>query len=97
MASSYDQSVKYDAGKDRWSLLPMASIRQVVKVLTYGAAKYQDEGWRKVEPARYLDALYRHLYEWGMGRTHDEESGLPHLAHALCNLVFLFELTGGDE
>jgi len=97
MGSDYDQTCKLDAGKDRWSLLPLASIRQVVKVLTFGARKYSVDSWREVEPERYLDAAYRHLYEWRMGRKNDEESGLHHLAHALCNLVFLYELTGVER
>lgn len=49
-----------------------------------------------VPPAiRYRDALMRHVcaYLRDPGGT-DAESGLPHLAHAACNIAFLLELEG---
>jgi probable DNA repair protein len=38
---------------------------------------------------RYFSAAMRHLVAWKEGSTHDLESGLPHLAHAVCCLLFL--------
>jgi hypothetical protein len=86
--------------KDRWDLLPLGTIREIVKVLGYGSRKYKDWNWIHVEDAkeRYYSALLRHLVAWRTGESHDPESNLHHLAHVLCNGVFLlwFEL-GGDE
>jgi hypothetical protein len=31
----------------------------------------------------------RHLSAWQQGEEIDEESGLPHMAHAMCNLRML--------
>lgn len=42
---------------------------------------------------RYLDALYRHLNAFRLGETHDHESGLHHLSHALTNIAFLHYLS----
>lgn len=86
--------VKHDRGKDRWDLLPSGSARELVQVLTFGAAKYHPDNWRKVPDARarYYAAAMRHLAAWRDGEQLDEESGLPHLAHALCCIVFLREL-----
>lgn len=42
---------------------------------------------------RYLDALYRHLQAYRSGESHDPESGLHHLSHALTNIAFLHYLT----
>lgn len=87
-------SVKYDDKKDRWDLLPLRAIKQVVKVLTFGAEKYAPDGWRTVPNPieRYYAAHLRHLTAWREGEEMDSESGLPHLAHALCNLLFIYEL-----
>jgi hypothetical protein len=82
---------KDDNEKDRWDLLPVDPIRQLVKVLTFGARKYADDNWMKVPGARrrYYSAAMRHLTAWYDGEQLDPESGLPTLAHALCCIVFL--------
>lgn len=91
---------KDDAGKLRYDLVPLLAERQVVEVLTFGAAKYGDDNWRHVpEPGpRYFAAARRHLAAWAGETRLDPESGLPHLAHAITCLMFLAELdtpTGG--
>lgn len=81
--------IKHDHGKPRWSLLPMDAVEDVVRAITYGAAKYSDGNWQHVDPARYHDALFRHLKAWSCGERLDPESGLPHLAHAGASLLFV--------
>ena len=85
---------KDDTGKLRYDLLPMHAIDEIVGVLTFGAKKYAPDNWRHVEDAekRYYAAAMRHLSAWCQGEVEDEESGLSHLAHAACCLVFLMEL-----
>lgn len=87
--------VKFDDGKPDWSLLPLDAIEEVVKVMSFGAKKYTRDGWRAVPNAedRYLAAMFRHIRAHRSGEEFDEESGLPHLAHAATCLVFLLELT----
>ena len=83
---------KADGGKPKPRLLheSMAgAVASVVDVLTFGAAKYSDDNWKNVEPKRYTDALYRHLNAHHKGEANDAESGLPHLAHAACCVLFL--------
>lgn len=94
-----DQSIKADGGKIRPTLVPSSLIRAVATIREYGVQKYGDpENWRKVEPQRYRDALYRHLLAYiDDPEGKDEESGLPHLWHLACNAAFLIELEEKDE
>lgn len=82
---------KYDSNKPRYSLLPENTVLNVVQVLEYGAIKYEVNNWQKVPDARtrYYDAAMRHIDDWWNGSEIDEESSLPHLAHAICCLLFL--------
>jgi len=82
---------KYDADKLRWDLLDLGLVEEVVKILTFGAKKYAPNNWQKVDNAedRYYAALLRHLVEYRKGNKIDEESGISHLSHAACNIIFL--------
>ena len=94
-----DQIVKADSGKVRPSLVPSSLIRAVARIREYGVKKYGDpENWRKVEPQRYRDALYRHLLAYiDDPQGKDEESGLPHLWHLACNAAFLIEMEENND
>lgn len=95
MSTLSDQSNKADGGKIKPRLLigDMAgAIEHVSAVLTYGVEKYEECGWREVDPKRYEDALLRHYLAWNSGNVYDEESGLLHLAHLACNAMFLLQL-----
>lgn len=89
-----NEGVKYDQGKLRWSLVPQGVMSQYVKVLEYGAAKYAPDNWQRVPQAttRYYDAAMRHISAWWEGEMDDPETGLPHLAHAMCCITFLMWL-----
>ena len=82
---------KKDHGKPMWDLLPYKQIAKIVDVLTFGAKKYGPNQWQEVDNPRdrYFAAMMRHLTAWRGGKSIDEESGLPHLAHAGCCLLFL--------
>ena len=87
---------KHDGGKLRYSLLPKGTVNEVLKVLEFGAKKYAPDNWMKVDNAqtRYYDAALRHITAWHEGEKLDSETGVSHIAHALCCLHFLmwFEL-----
>lgn len=93
-----DQVAKADSGKPRPTLVPVALIRAVTAVREYGCKKYRSpDNWRKVDPQRYRDALYRHWLEYLDGEKADKESGLPHLWHIACNVAFLIVMEGDGE
>lgn len=94
-----DQRNKADGGKILPRLLigdmPDA-VSHVSAVLSYGAEKYEERGWREVDPARYEDALLRHYLEYRGGQLVDKESGIHHLAHLACNVMFMLQLSLED-
>jgi hypothetical protein len=42
-----------------------------------------------MEWTRLVGAVLRHTFAWMRGESIDPESGLSHLAHAACGLLFL--------
>lgn len=85
--------VKHDCDKPAADLVPPRAIEQVARVLAFGAQKYDADNWIKCDRTRrYPAAAMRHLWAWFRGETNDPESGLPHLAHAACCVLFALEL-----
>jgi hypothetical protein len=82
---------KNDHNKPAWHLLPFSAVKPIVDVLTFGAEKYAPEQWKNVPDAknRYFSAMLRHINAWWSGEINDQESGMHHLAHAGCCLLFL--------
>ena len=86
--------IKYDGEKPMMHLLPPKAINEVAKVLTFGAQKYDEENWRKLDnlQSRYSSGALRHIFAHIDSETLDTESGLSHLAHAICWLLFKLEI-----
>lgn len=100
----------YGTNEDRWHVLhdtyrayrnlPWKALTEVSKVLTFGANKYSPYNWQKgFNWSRIESACKRHIIAWQSGEELDPETGLSHLAHAVCNLLFLvhFEVTNIGE
>ena len=87
---------KADEGKLDWSLLPLEPVEDVVRVLMAGAVKYTPGNWKKIpdHERRYYNAAMRHLTAWQKGELVDAETGISHLAHATCCLLFLMAREG---
>lgn len=82
--------LKYDAGKPSMSLIDREALIQLANVLDYGARKYSAHNWRKgIQWSRTIDAAIRHLVAFNDGEDMDPETGLNHIAHAMCNCMFL--------
>jgi len=83
---------RFNKGKLRVDLIPKFAQEQWVRVLTYGAEKYNDENWKNGLSWRSCSAsLQRHLDAFLKGEDFDLESGELHLAHAMANVSFLLE------
>jgi hypothetical protein len=89
------QGRKFDSEKPEYGLLPPLCLDEVARVLTAGAKKYDRDNWKYVEdgPRRYFDAAQRHLWAYKRGENLDPETGMSHIAHAICSLMFIYDVT----
>ena len=73
-------------------LIGVKAMYELARVLEFGAQKYSEWNWMKGLPyMRTVGSLRRHLDLWIAGEDYDSETGLSHLAHAMCNIMFLLE------
>jgi len=81
---------RYNGGKPDLSLIPLVTLEDEARVWMYGARKYKAFNWMKgMDWSHPLACALRHLAAFQAGEDNDPESGLPHLAHAMCNLRML--------
>lgn len=87
-----DTGVKYDSGKPDMSLLSTVALVELTRVLDFGAKKYAPNNWRKgIHQTRLLAAALRHIFAYLGGESDDPETGLCHIAHAMCCCMFILE------
>lgn len=85
-----ENGIKRDTGKPSLSLLDRTALEQISKVLDFGAEKYDAHNWRKgIRYTRLIDAMLRHIHAFNDGENTDPESGLSHMAHVGCCVMFL--------
>ncbi len=81
------------AKKPRLSLVPPAGLVYAALAMANGADKYGAYNWRekKVQAMIYLEACMRHVLSWQDGEELAQDSGIPHLGHALACLLILID------
>ncbi len=85
-------ATKYDGDKVPVELLPSEALEEIAKVLAFGKKKYDAWNWAKgFKWTRLIGAAIRHLYAYQRGEDKDPESGLSHIAHAGCCILFLLQ------
>jgi hypothetical protein len=85
-------ALKFDGAKPRVELLPFAALEETSKVLAFGVEKYGEHNWRNgFKWSRLLGAMLRHIFAFLRGEDNDPETGLSHMAHAACCVLFLLE------
>lgn len=88
------EGIKHDKDKPRTDLLPSSALVEVAKVLAHGSDKYGPWNWAKgLAWSRVYGAALRHLFAWVEGEDKDPETGLSHLAHVGCCVLFLLQYT----
>lgn len=101
-ANQEDKATKYDFGKLRWDLMPYDALEKLIEVFSHGAAKYNDENWRKgMSWKRMYRAAISHLQKAFRGRDIDEDSGCWSLAmtawYCLCLINYQINNIGTDD
>lgn len=88
--SEGDLGKKFDQDKLRVDLVPVEGVEAAARVLTFGAKKYGDRNWELgMKHSRLYGAVLRHLFAHWRGETYDQETGYPHLHHAVCACMML--------
>lgn len=91
--SKLKEGTKHDQEKPAMQYLSNIWIIGVSEVLGFGAKKYEGHNWRKgITSSRLLGACLRHVFAYMGGEDNDPETGLCHLHHASCCLMFASEL-----
>lgn len=84
--------IKHDQDKADMSLLSSTALLKVSQVMTFGKKKYSAHNWRGgFIWSRPLAASLRHVFAYLGGEDKDPETGISHLAHAVCCLMFVLE------
>lgn len=93
------EAIKHDSGKPDFSMVSYELMEAVSKVRMFGATKYAKNNWKKgFKVTRSLAAALRHIFLFLRGETNDSESGLSHLAHAVCCLEHaIYDMTNHPE
>jgi len=85
--------MKFDSLKAELDLLPPDAIELIGFVLRAGRIKYEAENWRKCpNHKKYIAAMFRHALKHLKGESTDKQTGLLHLAQAVCSGLFALEL-----
>lgn len=102
-STATDYKVKTAAKKAPLAMVPAAALTGAARVYQYGAKKYAAGNFYNANlddgaGSRYVGAALRHLSEMqhpnGLHTpeslaSRDDESGLPHIDHAICSLLML--------
>ena len=90
----YDEvnGIRHNENKLRYDLCPAIAQREYAKVWTQGLEKYPAGNWEKGFPfSEVIASAMRHLEAMRLGEMIDNESGLLHSAHLMCNAAMLTE------
>ncbi len=81
--------LRYNDGKLKWSYVNFEALEPMVRVLMFGAQKYEPFNWMKgLDKKEVLESMQRHLAKLMDGENNDPESNLHHIGHIMCNAMF---------
>lgn len=86
---------KLEKGKVKVSYhnIPFHVLEILAEVMTTGLRKYGRMTWRReMDIPAYRDSLMRHIVAYMEGDVIDKDSGFPHLAHAMANVLILMDM-----
>ena len=83
------KALRYNEGKPDWTLLHYPSLLPAVRVMEFGATKYERLNWQNPcdNPQQHLQSAMRHLLALVGGEEIDQESGCEHSGHIISNMM----------
>ena len=94
-----DGKTEYDGGatrstiEERWTLLPMDSLRAAARVMARGAEIHGEHNWRNGIPIEdCLDHVIDHVAKYVLGDRSED-----HLAHAVCGLLMSWHFANAEH
>lgn len=99
--SAAEPAKRYDEGKtplaDFDKYFDAGFAAEIGRAFAYGAQKYGRDNWKAgMSWSRCMNSCRRHLLAFWWGEARDEESGIHHLALAVCSIMFLFAYEQGQ-
>ena len=83
-----ERAKRFNTGKPKWHLVHMKSLTPLVRVMEFGATKYDERNWMKpMNTTELLNSLQRHLNELMDDNEIDEESKQHHIGHIMANAM----------
>jgi len=82
-------AMRFNEGKPQWGLVHYGSLVPMIRVLEYGAKKYEPNNWmKKMDRKKILESAQRHLAALMDGEEIDPETGESHIGNLMCNGMF---------
>ena len=89
---------KNDTGKPEYDRLDFTALGLINAVHKHGDEKYSKGNWKQgLHFSRLCNAAIRHIASILKGDFLDDESGLPHAAHAACNMEMIIYFVNNIE
>ena len=93
-----EQAKRFNAGKPQLSYLDLNCLTPAVRVLEFGAQKYDRNNWKKgSNVSQLIDSLLRHIADLQAGKTIDDDSGRSIIGHIQANAMFLGNAKNIDD
>ena len=90
MGLKNQNGIRKNAGKLKWHLVDYSSLESMVRVLEFGAEKYDSWNWTKgLSVTEMCESLMRHTFAFMQGEDLDPETQLSHMGHVMCNAMFI--------
>ena len=95
-----ENSLRFNEGKPKTSLVHYKSLEPLVRVLEFGADKYGAFNWKKPPETdtQHLESLSRHLFALMDGEEYDNESKMHHIGHIMANaMMYSYHMNNNKE
>lgn len=90
-----DKAKRFNQGKIDHTLHYIPALEEMAKVWMYGEGKYGRSNWHKLWGDETINvvmaSLLRHAFAIQKGELFDQETGLTHASHLMCNCCMIIK------